>query len=131
MVAAQDQRGLPGIEGLEDGVAGARADVGYLLEIAGVGRSEGLGFGNFDLDVAAIGHVVAEGFQAGFETGHADGRRAHVHAAAAGAHVQGNAEDANLAGGEGLQAADGCGRGGIRSYRRNIGGHEVAFLLFG
>ena len=97
VVAAQHQRRHALFEGLDHGLGGARAGFGDLLQIAGVSCCRRLGFGNLDADVAAIGDLVAEGFKARFEAGHAHGRGAHVHAAAAGAHVEGHADDANAA----------------------------------
>ena len=56
----------------------------------------GLGLGNFDADVAAVGDLVAQRLKPRFKSGHAHGGGSHVHAAAAGAHVQRNANDANV-----------------------------------
>ena len=53
----------------------------------------------FDLDVAAVLHLMTERLKAGLKAGYAHCRRPHVHAAAAGAHVQRYPDHANLAGG--------------------------------
>ena len=52
--------------------------------------------GDRDLHVAVVGHVVAELADAGVDLGPAERRRAHVHAAAAGAEVEGNADERHL-----------------------------------
>ena len=49
VVAAEDQGGHAALKGFNDGIAGARADVGYLLEIAGVLRRRRPGFQGFPL----------------------------------------------------------------------------------
>ncbi len=53
--------------------------------------------GDSDGDVAAVLDVVAEGFEAGFESGDAHGRGAHVDAAAGLAQVERHADHANVA----------------------------------
>ena len=53
--------------------------------------------GNRNGDVAAIFHFMTESFKPRFESGHAHGRRPHIHAAPRLAEIEGNADDANLA----------------------------------
>jgi hypothetical protein len=51
------------------------------------------GFCHLDADIAAVNNMVAKGFKAGLEAGDTHGGGAHINAAAAGAHVERNAED--------------------------------------
>src|SRR5262249_58443689 len=48
------------------------------------------------LDVAAVGHLVSERAHAGVDVGHAQRGGTHVHAAPAGAEVQGHADERDL-----------------------------------
>ena len=105
VVAAQHQRRHAFFERLHHGLGGARAGFGNLLQVAGILAAEGLGLGDLDENVAAVGDLVAERLKPRFEAGNAHRGGSHVDAAAAGAHVQRNAEDANAAGGLRLGSA--------------------------
>ena len=105
VVAAQHQRRHALFQRLDHGFGGARAGFGDLLQVAGVLAAKGLGFGNLDPDVAAVGDLVAERFEARLQTGHAHRGGPHVDPAAACAHVQRNAKNADAAGGQRLRSA--------------------------
>ena len=105
MVAAEQQRRHALFQRLDDGLGGARAGIGNLLEVAGVFIAGGLGFGNLDADVAAVGDLVAKRLKTRLKAGDAHCRGAHVYAAAAGAQVERNADDADAARGLALRAA--------------------------
>ena len=98
MVAAQHQRDFAGFERLDHqfGVLGAGG--GDFFQIFGVRVAFFFLLGNGDGDVAAVFDLVAEGFQARFEAGHAHGRGAHVDAAARLAEIKRNADDADFPG---------------------------------
>jgi len=113
VVASQDEGGHAFFEGFEDGIAGPGADFCDLGEITGIMGAGGLGFGNFDADVSAVGDAMAEGLEPGFKAGNAHGGGSHVDSAAAGAHVKGDADDADLAGWKGLGATVGGSCGGF------------------
>ena len=105
MIAAQHQGRHALFQGLEYGLGGAVAGLGNLLQVAGLVAAGSLGFGDFHADVAAIGHAMPQGLQPGFQAGDPHRRGSHVHAPAAGPHVERNADDANAAGGQALGAA--------------------------
>ena len=95
MVAAEHQRRAALIERLHHRLGGAGAGLGNLLQVVGVLAPEALRFRDLDLDVAAVGDLVAERLKARLQSGYAHGRRAHVHAAPAGAQVERHAHHAN------------------------------------
>lgn len=114
VVAAEDEGGESLVHGVRDGLGGAGAGVSNFGEEAGIGCAGGLGFSDFDADVAAVGDFVTEGFEVGFEAGDAEGGGAHVDAAAGSAEVEGDAEDADAAGGVGEGHTGAPGAGGER-----------------
>src|ERR1019366_9687081 len=70
------------------------------LEVLGVGRACFFLFGDGDGDVAGVFDDVADSFEAGFESGNADGGRPHVNAAARLAKIKRNANHADVARGD-------------------------------
>ena len=100
VIAAEDEGTLPASSVFSTRSALLGAGGGDFLEILGVGGAFFLLLGDGDGDVAGIFDNVADGFEAGFESGDADGGRAHVDAAAGLAEVERNANHANLARGD-------------------------------
>ena len=98
MISAKRQRNLAGFQRLEHQFRMLGAGGRDLFQIFGVGVAFLFLLRDGDGDVAAVFHFVAERFEPGFQSGHADGGRAHVDAAAGLAEVKGNADDANFSG---------------------------------
>ena len=100
MIAAEDERNFAGFERLQYQVGALGAGGGDFLEIFGVGRAFFFLLRDGDGDVARVFDNVPDGFEAGFESGDADGGRPHVNAAAGLAEVERNADHADLARGD-------------------------------
>jgi hypothetical protein len=98
VIAAEHEGSFALVEGFDDGFGSSSADFGYLLEITSVLVPKCQGFGDFDEDIAAIRDLVTEGFEASLEASHTHSRRSHVDAAAAGAHVERDADDLDTPG---------------------------------
>ena len=96
VVSAEDQGQVAFFEGFLHGVAQGFAGIGDFVDILAAFFADGHFFGLFHDDVADVLDVVAEMLDAGLQTGNAQGGGAHIHAAAAGAEVHGNADDADL-----------------------------------
>jgi hypothetical protein len=79
-----------------DGVAHGLAGVADLLQVLHVGIAGVVGLLDEDLDVAAVGHLVAERTHAGMDVRHPERGRAHVHSTAAGAEVEGHSDEGDL-----------------------------------
>src|SRR5271154_6617659 len=73
VIATQDDRRHAFFEGANDHFGGPGAGLGDFVQIACVPLASLLGLGDGDGDVAAVVYFVAEGLQAGFESGDADG----------------------------------------------------------
>src|SRR3979411_948452 len=97
MIAAQDEGNFAHFERLQYQVGTLDASGGDFLEVFGVGGAFFFLFRDGDGDVARIFDNVPDGFEAGFESGDADGGRSHVNAAAGLAKVERNADHAYLA----------------------------------
>src|ERR1700726_3746349 len=100
MIAAEDERNFAGFERLQYQVGALDAGGGDFLEVFGVGRAFFFLFRDGYGDVASIFDNVPDGFEAGFESGDADGGRPHVNAAAGLAEVERNADYADLTRGD-------------------------------
>jgi hypothetical protein len=100
MIAAEDERNLAGFERLQNEVRAFYARGSDFLEVFGIRHAFFFLFGDGDGDVAGVFDNVANGFEAGFESGDADGGRTHVNAAAGLAEVERNANHADLARGD-------------------------------
>ncbi len=98
MISAERERDFAGLESLYHQLGVLGAGGGDFFQVFGVGGAFFLLLGNGDGDVAAVFDFVAEGFEAGFESGDADGGRSHIDAAAGLAEIEGNADDADFAG---------------------------------
>jgi hypothetical protein len=72
------------------------ASVGDFGNVLGAFFAVGHFFGLLNGNVADVLDVMAELLDASLQAGNAESRRAHVNAAAAGAEVHGNADDADL-----------------------------------
>ena len=81
VVAAQQQRRHAIFQGLDHCLGGAPAGLGNLLEVARIFVAGELGFGDLDANVAAVDDLVAQGFQAGFQSSHAHRGGPHVYPA--------------------------------------------------
>ena len=101
MISAEDQWDFAGFESLQNQVGALGAGGGDFLQVLGTGIAYFLLFGNGNGNVAGIFDDVADGFKTRFETGNADGGRTHVNTAAGLAEIQGHADHANLARGDG------------------------------
>ena len=97
MIAAENQRNFAGFERLQHQVGALGAGGGDFLQVFGVGCAFFFLLGNGDRDVARVFDDVPDGFEARFQSGDADRRRTHVHAAARLPKVKRNADHANLA----------------------------------
>ncbi len=100
VIAAEDERNFAGFERLQHQVGALGAGGGDFLEVLGVGCAFFFLLGDGDGDVAGVFDNVADGFEARFESGDADGGRTHVNAAAGLAEVERNADHADLAWGD-------------------------------
>ena len=98
MIAAERQRDFSGLERLDHQFGMFRAGGGDFFQIFGVRVAFFFLLGNGDGDVATVFDVVPERFEPRFEAGDANGRWAHVDAAARLAEVERNADDANFPG---------------------------------
>ena len=98
MISAEDQRNFAGLERFENEVSAFGASRGNFLQVLGVRRAFFFLLRDGDGDVAGVFDDVADGFEAGFESGDADGGWTHVDAAARLAEVERNADHADLAG---------------------------------
>ena len=96
MIAAQHQRDLSLIGGALDHLRQARAGVGDLRKIARVGGTRGQALRLVHDHVAQIFDLVAQLGELLIQTGDAQGRRSHVHAAASRAQIHGRADDGDV-----------------------------------
>ena len=98
MISTKRKRDFSGFEGLDDelGMLGARGRDFFQIFRVSVAFFFLLRDG--DGNVAAVLDFVTEGLEAGFQAGHADGRRSHIDAASRLAKVEGNANDADFSG---------------------------------
>ena len=103
VIAAEDERRSPLSQAPLDLLAQLLARGEHRLLVAQLAGSDLLRLGDLDVDVAEIDDLVAERFEARLEVGDANRGRPHVDAAAAGAEVDGNANDfdVTLLGGHG------------------------------
>jgi len=63
MISAQNQRRHSLFEALDDGLGGAGAGIGDLMQEARIGAAGVLGLSDLDANIAAVGDLVAESFQ--------------------------------------------------------------------
>ena len=99
-------------------------DSGNLGQIAGIAGAGGARLSNLDTDVSAIGDLVAQRFKPCLKAGNSHGRGSHIDATAAGAHIEGNADDTNAAGGQRLETP-------LRKWgsgKIDLTGHRSCFL---
>src|SRR5882762_6725126 len=97
MIAAEDERNFAGFERLQYQIGALDAGGGDFLEIFGVDGAFFFLLGDGYSDVAGIFDYVSNRFEAGFESGDADGGRPHINAAAGLAKVERNADHTDLA----------------------------------
>ena len=97
MVAAKHEGNLPCFEGLENEVGALGAGGGDFLQIFRVGRAFFFLLGKSDGNIAAVFDVMADGLEAGLESGDAHGGGTHVDAAAGLSQVKRHSDDANFA----------------------------------
>ncbi len=88
---------LAGFERLQYQIGALGAGGSDFLEVLGVGGACLFLFGDGDSDVAGVFNHVANGLEAGFESGNADGGRPHVNAAARLAKIKRDANHADVA----------------------------------
>ncbi len=100
MIAAQDKRNFARFERLQYQVSALDAGGGDFLEVFGIRHALFFLFRDGDGDVAGVFDNVADGFEARFESGDADGGRPHVNAAAGLAEVERNTDHPDLARGD-------------------------------
>ncbi len=67
------------------------------VQVAGLRAPRSLGLGDFNADIAAVGDLVAKRLKPRFKAGNPHGGRSHVDAAAAGSHVERNAQNVDFA----------------------------------
>src|SRR6266478_5876144 len=115
MIATEDKWNFAGFQRLQYQVGALDAGDGDFLEVFGVGGAFFFPFRDGDGDVARIFDNVANGFEAGFESGNADGGRTHVNAAARLTEVERNADHADLPRSD---VAEGCASQCHRSVLR-------------
>jgi hypothetical protein len=102
VVATQDQRRHAFLQRFENSFPGVRAGFGDFGQVMSILLAAGAGFRHFHPDIAGVGNVMAERPEPCLQSGNAQRRRPHIHAPAARAHVERNAEDADAPAGKWL-----------------------------